>query len=350
MHIPDGFVDIPVAAATGAVALGVVAVSVRKVTRDLNERSVPMLGVAAAFIFAAQMLNFPVAGGTSGHLIGAMLIAALLGPYAALIVLTTVLVVQSLLMADGGITALGANVFNMAVIGGVVAYLAFIGLKRLLPKTATGYFLSLAVASWFSVVLASVACSFELALSGTVPLGVALPAMTSVHMIIGLGEALITSTVVAAVLASRPDLVKTYDVPRGALAGRRTALFGQRGRLWGFVVGAVVVSLALAVLVSPFASSSPDGLEKVAGDKGFEQAAAEEPLWDEAPIPDYVFPGIQSEGVATAVAGAIGAICLLVLVLVIGRVLGRRGLTARPEIAGASGHGDGSGPTSASGN
>jgi hypothetical protein len=172
--------------------------------------------------------------------------------------------------------------------------------------------------------------------------------MTSVHMIIGLGEALITCTVVAAVLASRPDLVKTYDVPRGTLAGRRTALFGQRGKLWGFVVGAVVVSVALAVLVSPFASSSPDGLEKVAVDEGFEEAASAEPVWAEAPIPDYVFPGIKSEGVATAVAGAIGTIVLLVLVLVIGRVLGRRSLEPQPEAAGASGGRDGAPPPSAS--
>jgi cobalt/nickel transport system permease protein len=343
MHIPDGFLDIPVAAATGAVALGAVAVSVRKTTRQLNERTVPLLGVVAAFVFAAQMLNFPVAGGTSGHFLGALLVAALLGPYASVIVLTTVLVVQSLLMADGGITALGANVFNMAIVGGVGGYLIFAGLKQLLPKTVTGYVVSVAVASWASVVLAALACSFELALSGTVPLGVALPAMASVHMIIGLGEALITSTVVAAVLASRPDLVKTYDLPRGALAERRTALFGHRGRLWGFVAGAVVVAVALAVLVSPFASSSPDGLEKVAADNGFEEAAAEQPVWDEAPIPDYLFPGIQSEGVATAVAGAIGTFALFVLLLAIGRVLGRRRLQVSPE--GASvGPGGGNAP------
>jgi cobalt/nickel transport system permease protein len=349
MHIPDGFVDVPVAAATGAVALGVVAISVKKATRELNERTVPLLGVAAAFVFAAQMLNFPIAGGTSGHFLGAVLVGALLGPYACVVVLTAVLVVQSLLMADGGITALGANVFTMAIVGGVLGYLAFAGLKRLLPKTATGYFLSLAIASWLSVVLASIACSFELVLSGTVPLRAALPAMTSVHMIIGLGEALITSSVVAAVLASRPDLVKTYDVPRGALAGRRKALFGQRGKLWGFVVGAVVVSVALAVLVSPFASSSPDGLEKVAAEEGFEGAASAEPAWAEAPIPDYVFPGIQSEGVATAVAGGVGTVVLLVLVLVIGRVLGRRAVPAQPGTASAAGSGDGTPPTSVSG-
>ena len=324
MHIPDGFVDIPTVAVAGAISLGAVAFSVKKATRELNERTVPLLGVTAAFVFAAQMLNFPVAGGTSGHFLGAMLVAALLGPYAAVIVLTVVLAVQALVMADGGITALGANVLNMGVVGGMGAYLLFLGLKRLLPKSATGYFFSVAIASWFSVVLASVACSFELAISGTVPLSVALPAMTSVHMTIGIGEALITSAVVAAVLASRPDLVNTYDYPVNSLAGRGTMAFGKRGRLWGWLLGALAVAMALAVFVSPFASSSPDGLEKIAADKGFEQAAAEEPTWDLSPIPDYAFPGIDDPRVAVAVAGAVGTVALFVLVLLAGRAIGGR--------------------------
>ncbi len=213
MHIPDGFVDIPVAVATSAVSLGVVAYSLRKTGKELGERTVPLLGVTAAFIFAAQMLNFPVAGGTSGHFLGAMLAIALLGPYAATVVMTVVLLVQALGMADGGITALGANVFNMGVIAVFASYWLFLLLKRLLPRTLTGRLAAVAVASWVSVLLASLACSLELALSGTVPLGVALPAMASVHMIIGLGEALITTAIAAAVFAARPDLVKSFDLP-----------------------------------------------------------------------------------------------------------------------------------------
>jgi hypothetical protein len=143
-------------------------------------------------------------------------------------------------------------------------------------------------------------------------------------MVIGIGEALITSTVVAAVLATRPDLVKTYDYPGASLADRRTRAFGKRGRLVGWVLAAVAVAMALAVFVSPFASSSPDGLEKVAADNGFEHAAASQPTWDFSPIPDYAFPGIHSTGVATAVAGAIGTVALFVLVLLIGRAIGRR--------------------------
>ena len=339
MHIPDGFVDLPVAAVTGAVSLGAVALSVKKATRELNERTVPLLGVTAAFVFAAQMLNFPIAGGTSGHFLGALMVAVLLGPYAAVIVLTSVLVVQALVMADGGITALGANIFNMAIIGGVVGYFIFLGLKRLLPKSVTGYFFAIAIASWFSVVLASIACSFELALSGTVPLSIALPAMTSVHMIIGIGEAIIASAVVAAVLATRPDLVKTYKYPGASLAERRTRAFGKRGRMVGWVLAALAIAMALAVFVSPFASSSPDGLEKVAAAKGFEQAAASRPAWSFSPFPDYSFPGIHSAAVSTAVAGAIGTVVLFVVVLLVGRAVGRRGARVSNSRPGDSQHG-----------
>jgi cobalt/nickel transport system permease protein len=336
MHVPDGFVDIPTAVAAGALSLGVVGLSVKKATRRLNERTVPLLGVTAAFVFAAQMLNFPIAGGTSGHFLGAVFVAVLLGPYAAVIVLTAVLAVQALVMADGGITALGVNVLNMAVIGGVLGYLAFIGLKRLLPKTVTGYFFSVAIASWFSVVLASAACAVELALSGTMPLSVALPAMTSVHMVIGIGEALITSTVVAAVLATRPDLVRTYDYPRGSLSGGRTGVFGRRGRMWGWVLAALAIALALAVFVSPFASSAPDGLAKVAAGSGIEQATGSQAAGGFSLLPGYVFPGIHNSGVATAVAGAIGTMALFVLVLLIGRAIGRRGTSVSSPRPGES--------------
>ena len=210
MHIPDGFIDVPTALVTGAVSAGVVALAAKKTAAGLGERTVPLLGVTAAFIFAAQMLNFPVAAGTSGHFLGALLAVALLGPWAATLVLTVVVVVQALVMGDGGLTALGANVLNMAVIGVFVGSGVFYLLKRLLPSNPSGYFLALALASWASIVLGSAAVALELAVSGTVPLGVALPTMTAVHMVIGLGEALITVVVVAGVLAARPDLVVTY--------------------------------------------------------------------------------------------------------------------------------------------
>ena len=211
MHIPDGFLSTGVAVATGAVAAGVIGYSLYKSREELDEKSVPLLAVCAAFIFAAQMLNFPVAGGTSGHFLGGVLAAVLLGPWLGSLVIALVLLVQCLGFADGGLTALGANVFNMAVIGTVLGYYIFYGIKSVLPKNRTAFLTATGIAAWLSVFLASGAAAVELAVSGTSPLSVTLPAMLGVHSIIGIGEALITVVVVGLVLAVRPDLVRTYD-------------------------------------------------------------------------------------------------------------------------------------------
>lgn len=328
MHLPDGFVDLPVAVTTGAVSLGVVAYSVRRTSRELGERTVPLLGVTAAFIFAAQMLNFPVAAGTSGHFLGALLAVALLGPWAATVVMTAVVVVQALVMADGGITALGANVFNMGVLPVFVAGGLFYLLKRVLPRNPYGFFVALAVTSWISVVLGSAAVALQLALSGVSPLQLALPAMVAVHMVIGLGEAVISVAVVSAVLAARPDLVRSYGLSTQASDSRSEALPASvagprpRSRVMPFVAGGIVVALALAVFVSPFASASPDGLEHVAEEKGFAQAATE-PAWDFSPLGDYSFPGLGEGGLSTALAGLVGTLLLFLIVLLAGRVIAR---------------------------
>jgi cobalt/nickel transport system permease protein len=168
--------------------------------------------VTAAFVFAAQMLNFPVAGGTSGHFLGAALAAVLLGPWLACVVLAVVLLVQAFLFADGGITALGANVLNMGVIGGLGAGLLLAAARRVLPRTRTAFLAATAVAAWASVVLGAAACAVQLAISGTVGLGTVLPAMVGVHMLIGVGEAVITVAAVSAVLATRPDLARAAPV------------------------------------------------------------------------------------------------------------------------------------------
>jgi cobalt/nickel transport system permease protein len=178
---------------------------------------VPLLGVTAAFVFAAQMLNFPVAGGTSGHFLGAALAAILLGPWLAAVVLSVVLVVQSFVFADGGVTALGANVLNMGVIGGLAVGGLMVAAQRLLPKSRTTTLAVAGVGAWLAVVAGSVACAFELAISGTVPLGTVLPAMLGVHMLIGAGEAVITVAAVSAVLSTRPDVVRALQ-PKGAPA------------------------------------------------------------------------------------------------------------------------------------
>ncbi|WP_231379263.1 energy-coupling factor ABC transporter permease [Candidatus Solirubrobacter pratensis] len=206
MHIPDGFLSNPVAAVLGGVAIVAVAVALRS-GRELDEESIPLLGVLAAFVFAVQMLNFPVAGGTSGHLLGAALVTALLGPRIAFLVLTVVLVVQALLFADGGVTALGANIVNMGVSGAIVAAGVLAAGRRLLPATRRALLGTVAVASWLAVMAGSALTSAELAVSGTIPLGTVLPAMLGVHALIGAGEAVITVAAVGAVLSARPDLV-----------------------------------------------------------------------------------------------------------------------------------------------
>ena len=210
MHIPDGFIDNGVNAATFGVSAAVCGVAAWRARRTLGERQVPLLGVTAAFIFAAQMLNFPVAGGTSGHFLGAMLAAILLGPLNAVLIMAIVLTIQCLLFADGGLTALGTNTFNMGIVGGLLCYWLFVGLRAALPKSRGAFLASAAVAAWASVVLASAVCAFELAISGTSPLKAALPTMVGVHTLIGIGEGLITVAALSAVLASRPDLIPSW--------------------------------------------------------------------------------------------------------------------------------------------
>lgn len=305
MHVPDGFLDARTAAATGVLAVAGVAVALDQVRRRLPPRKVPLLGVAAAFVFAAQMLNFPVAGGTSGHLLGGVLAAVLLGPAAAVVALTAVLVVQCLLFGDGGVTALGANVFNMAIVATLGGYAPYRLLRGML-RGDRGRIAAAAFASWCSIVFASIACAGELAASRAVAWNAALPAMAGVHMIIGLGEGMITALVLGAVAAARPDLLDDRS-PETSLGWR------------GFLGFGAVLALGLALFVAPFASPWPDGLERVAEMLGFAHRAGDPHL--AAPIPDYALPGIGSPAAATALAGAIGALLVLALSIGLARVL-----------------------------
>jgi cobalt/nickel transport system permease protein len=207
MHIPDGFLDAATSAVTWAASAGSVAYAVRRVSRELEERQVPLMGVSAAFIFAAQMLNFTIAGGTSGHLLGGALAAILLGPWAGMLVITSVLAVQALLFQDGGLLALGANILNMAVIGVLLAWVVYTAIKRLFGNKTWNTMVGGFAAAWLSVVLASLVAALELAISGASPWGVVLPAMVGVHALIGIGEGLITIAVLAFLRATRPDLL-----------------------------------------------------------------------------------------------------------------------------------------------
>jgi cobalt/nickel transport system permease protein len=207
MHIPDGFLSAEVAAACAVPAAGAVAYGLRRASRELDERRVPLLGVTAAFVFAAQMLNFPVAGGTSGHFLGAALAAILLGPWLACVVMSVVLVTQSFVFADGGVTALGANVLNMGVIGALLVGGLMLAARAVLPRSR-GVLLGVSAAgAWLAVMAGATAAALELAISGTVPLGTVLPAMLGVHALIGIGEGVITAAAVSAVLVSRSDLI-----------------------------------------------------------------------------------------------------------------------------------------------
>ncbi len=209
MHIPDGFINAPTSLAAGAAAAGGVGVSLRRAAQTLQERQAPLAGLVAAYLFAVQMLNFPVAAGTSGHLLGAALAAILVGPWAGALCVAVVLGVQALLFADGGLSALGLNVVNMALVTAWGGYAIFLLLRRALPRTRTSVTVSAGVAAGISVVLASVAFVVEYAVGGTggAPVGTVLAAMVGVHTLIGIGEGIITALTVGVVLGVRPDLV-----------------------------------------------------------------------------------------------------------------------------------------------
>jgi cobalt/nickel transport system permease protein len=209
MHIPDGFINAPTSLAAGAVAAGGVGVSLRRAAETLQEKQAPLAGLVAAYIFAVQMLNFPVAAGTSGHLLGGALAAILVGPWAGALCVSVVLLVQGLLFADGGLSALGLNIVNMALVTAWGGYAVFLLLRRALPRTRTSVTISAGVAAGISVVLASLAFVVEYAIGGNggASVGTVFAAMVGVHTLIGIGEGIITALTVGVVLGVRPDLV-----------------------------------------------------------------------------------------------------------------------------------------------
>lgn len=316
MHIPDGFINLPTAAATSVASAGGVAYAVRAAGRRLQDRQIPLVGVTAAFVFAAQMINFPVLPGVSGHLLGGALAAILLGPWLGALVLTTVLIVQAIGFADGGITALGANVSLMGLVAAFGGYWMFQALTAVLPPGRRTFIVATAVTAWLSVVVASAIASVYITAGGFAggeQLGVVLPVMLGVHAVIGVGEAFITTVVVLAVLQTRPDLVATAD--RLAASGR--ARSGD-----GSVRGLVIAGLAAAVVagagLSVFASSAPDGLEAAViqtqcaeatdPDACLERVAGD-PAFDAAPLPDYSVVWLSGIlGVAATFALGAGAV------------------------------------------
>ncbi|WP_448267513.1 energy-coupling factor ABC transporter permease [Nostoc sp. DSM 114159] len=294
MHIPDGFVSIPVAGATGLASVAALFVAFGRSQEAFGIRRAPILGLTTAFIFAAQMINFPVAGGTSGHLLGGTLAAIVLGsPWAGTLCLATVLIIQAVLFADGGITALGANIFNMAVVGVWVGWVLTETLQRLFGGSKGRLPLAAGIAAGVSVVVAAIACAIELALSGTAPVAIVLPAMTGVHILIGIGEGMITGGVLTYLSRARPDLLP-----------------GEQQEFRGWSVPIVTIFLIAGVL-SLFASAWPDGLEKVAENTGFIHLAEKVRIIVPTPLADYGIEGLGPIG--TSIAGLVGAaVCFAV--------------------------------------
>ena len=303
MHIPDGFLDAKTAAACGLFAATGVGVALWQAQRTLPPRRVPLLGVTAAFIFAAQLLNFPVAGGTSGHLVGGVLAAALVGPSAAVVVLTAVLLVQCFLFVDGGVTALGANIFNMGLVNVVIGSTIYRSVRRLVAGQR-GLVLGAAFAGWGATVLAAVCCAGQIAWSGKVAWRLVLPAMAGVHMIIGIGEGAITALVLLAIARARPELIDRNEEPAPPVASVGTGL---------------LVALGLALFVSPFACAWPDGLERVATQLGFDQHTVA-PLFS-TPFSRYQLSWLGESRWGTALVGAAGTLAAFVFAWFLSRIL-----------------------------
>jgi len=308
MHIPDGFIDGKTAVVAAAVSVVGLSTALARLRATLPPRRVPLIGLTAAFIFAAQMLNFPVAGGTSGHLVGAVLAAVLLGPGAAVLVMSSVLILQCFMFADGGVTALGANMFNMALIAPVAGYGVYALVLHIAGQNLRARLFAVAFASWCSTVAASIGCAGQLALSGAVEWHVALPTMVNIHMLIGIGEAFITTLVIAAIARVRPELLSESSRQDFKAGFGEMAVYG------------LLVSIGLAAFVAPFACKWPDGLEKAAAVLGFGGKAAEQPVFP-SPFPDYHFPGFGNERLSMAVIGAAGTLTAFILAYALARFL-----------------------------
>ena len=315
MHVPDGFLNAPTSVATGAVAATGIAVALRKAQEELDERTAPLAGLTAAFVFAGQMINFPVGVGTSGHLIGGALAAVLVGPWTAVLVLSVVLMVQSLLFADGGLTAIGTNVTLIGITTVVVGWLVTKAVLTVLPKRPASVVPAAALGAFASVPVAAAVFVLLFGIGGeaSLPFGPLLGTMLGWHLLIGTGEAVITGLTVSAVVAVRPDLVYAARGLRPVLqlrqadgsliptpAGRpdtTPAGVGLRGLL---VVGGLVTALIAGVL-SFLASGSPDGLERAAEDQGF---AARDHAFGSFSLADYG----EISGIPVGVAGLLGLV------------------------------------------
>lgn len=314
MHIRDGILSPEVCLATGVLALGAVGYSVRQMRRDLADRTVPYTGMTAALIFAAQMVNFPIFfAPVSGHLIGGVLAAVLLGPWAGCVALTLVLLVQALLFADGGLLSLGANILNMAVIGGWGGWAIYAALRRLLGSSSGATVASAVSAAYLSVLAAAIAFCAEFGLShrtAQFELGRVFTLMLLFHAAIGLGEGIITGLVVRWLLIRRPEMVPAYTLATPSSWSRRR-----------YVAAGLACSLLIAAGFAPFASEWPDGLEAVGEELHFDALGESHPLI----LEDYAIPlpAGMWQPLSVSLAGLSGTLVVFVVGWLLGRVVGR---------------------------
>ena len=295
MHVPDGFINAPVSIGTGVISFATLWAYVRSAKSLVADKLIALTGMMSALIFVLQMINFPIAAGTSGHLLGGALAVIVLGPNLGIICISIVVVIQSLLFADGGLSALGVNVLNMAIITSLVGWVTISSWKKLFGEANISIISGSIVAGILSVVFSSIAFVFEYALGGTVsvPLGSVLIAMVSSHLLIGLGEGVITALIVSLLLRVRSDLI--YIKTNTDKKNSKSSFYGL-----------FIFLLLCLTLITPYASSSPDGLESVASDFGFSEGSGIVLLLD-----DYGISGLNNDFLSTALSAVLGVVVVI---------------------------------------
>ncbi len=303
LHIPDGFLSIFISIFFWFLTILFVGLALRRSQKELDERQVPLMGVMAAFIFAAQLINFPVAGGTSGHLLGGALAAITLGPWAGILVMTCVVALQALLFQDGGLLVMGANIFNMGILTTLVGY----SLYRLVIHKKNNIRLAVAgIAAFLGVLAAALMTAFQLWLSGTSPAQIVFPAMIGIHSLIGVGEALITVATLGFIYKVRPTILSTKKIEDREQGGWASS---------GIAIAIIVIFL------SPIASTNPDGLEKVATDLGFIELSQTSII---EIFPNYIVPILGEGNFSGILAGSLGLLITAGTAFLIGQFLKKR--------------------------
>ena len=294
MHVPDGFINAQVSAATGIISLGTLWAYIRNAKNLVADKLIALTGMMSALIFVLQMINFPIAAGTSGHLLGGALAVIVLGPSLGVICISIVVVIQSLLFADGGLSALGVNVLNMAIITSLTGWFTITLWKKIFGESQFTLISGSVIAGLLSVVFSSIAFVLEYAIGGTVsvPLGNVLIAMISTHLLIGLGEGIITALIVSLLLRVRSDLVYVNSKK-------------NKSNTLSTSYGVFIVLILSLTLVTPYASSSPDGLESVASDFGFEETDGVVLL-----LEDYGISSINNNFVSTTLSALLGVLAI----------------------------------------